>query len=126
MIYDFSLQLYNAADENLFTVNQINTFFTTSSCIEFFVYDLSQNILYDSYNFNNYQVLNSGDINDSLQLSQFVLNPESNVNGLGYSQGEYVAYYNFLNNVLQRLHICIRPDGLWQNVHNDRARELDE
>ena len=94
---NFSLQLYNAVDENLFTVNQINTFFTTSSCIEFFVYDLSQNVLYDSYNFNNYQVLNSGDINDSLQLSQFVLDPEGNVNGLGYSQGEYVAYYNFLN-----------------------------
>lgn len=94
---DFSFQLYDAADENLFTVNQINTFFTTSSCIEFFVYDLSQNVLYDSYNFNNYQVLNSGEIDDSLQLSQFVLDPEGNVSGLGYSQGEYVAYYNFLN-----------------------------
>ena len=40
---DFSFQLYDAADENLLTVNQINTFFSTSSCIEFFVYDLSQN-----------------------------------------------------------------------------------
>ena len=94
---NFELQDYNVKDENLITTFDINTLFTTSSCIEFYVLDLNKNVLYSKYDYTNYQVTNDGQSAQTNKVSKFQINPGEDVIGQGFANGEYVAYYNFLN-----------------------------
>ena len=93
----FELQDYNVKDENLITTFDISTLFTTSSCIEFYVLDLNKNVLYSKYDYTNYQVTNDGQSSQTGKVGKFQINPGDDVIGQGFANGEYVAYYNFLN-----------------------------
>jgi hypothetical protein len=93
----FELQDYNVRDENLITTFDVNTLFTTSSCIEFYILDLNKNVLYSKYDYTNYQVTNDGQSAQTGEVSKFQINPGDDVIGQGFANGEYVAYYNFLN-----------------------------
>ena len=93
----FELQDYNARDENLITTFDVNTLFTTSSCIEFYILDLNKNVLYSKYDYTNYQVTNDGQSAQTGEVNKFQINPGDDVIGQGFANGEYVAYYNFLN-----------------------------
>ncbi len=93
---DFELQDYNAKDENLIKTFDINNFFNTSSCIEFFIFDRNQNILHSKYDYTNYSVLNNGQSSLTNELSTLQINPGNDVTSAGFNSGEYVAYYNFL------------------------------
>ena len=94
---NFELQDYNVKDENLISTFDINTLFTTSSCIEFYVLDLNKNVLYSKYDYTNYQVTNDGQSAQTGEVGKFQINPGDDVIGQGFANGEYVAYYNFLN-----------------------------
>jgi hypothetical protein len=107
---DFTSQTYGEQDVNLISTFDVNTSFTTSSYVEFFIYDNNQNILSTTYNFTQYTVLNDGQSpGTNNDLSQIEINPEENLINLGYDQGQYTTYYNFFNKQvgsdLQQLYI---------------------
>ena len=107
---DFTSQTYGEQDVNLISTFDVNTSFTTSSYVEFFIYDNNQNILSTTYNFSQYTVLNDGQSpGTNNDLSQIEINPEENLINLGYDQGQYTTYYNFFNKQvgsdLQQLYI---------------------
>jgi len=94
---DFNLQSYQVTDTNLLPTFEVNTSLSDVSTIEFFVYDNNKNLLYTEYNFKNYSVLNNGQSADTNTLSQITFNPETDLSNLGFNQGEFIAYYSFLN-----------------------------
>ena len=94
---DFNLQSYQLTDTNLIPTFEVNTSLSDASNIEFFVYDNNKNILYTEYNFKDYSVLNNGKSADTNTLSQITFSPENDLSNLGFDQGEFIAYYSFLN-----------------------------
>ena len=97
-IENFTSQNYEVQDTNLISSFEINTSLTSSSYIELFIYDNNQNILVPEYNFSQYTVLNDGQsAGNNNNISQIEINPEEILLSYGFSQGEYIAYFNFLN-----------------------------
>ena len=94
---DFNLQSYQLTDTNLIPTFEVNTSLSGSSNIEFFVYDNNKNLLHTEYNFKNYSVLNNGQSSSTNTLSQITFNPADDLSNLGFNQGEFIAYYSFLN-----------------------------
>lgn len=92
----FELQSYEDQDLSLINRFEINTALSSSSYIEFFVYDLNQVLLSSNNNYNNYTVENYGQSAITDTLNQFYISPEDDVTNQGYDEGEYIAYYNFL------------------------------
>ena len=88
-------QQYNNEDLNLLSPQDVVNQFTPSSYIEFVVFDISSRLLSYNNNYTSYTVLNSFTNEDNL-ISQFDINPDQDLSNLGYNQGEYIAYYNFL------------------------------
>ena len=93
---DLTTQIYESQDLNLIPSFEINTFISEESYIEFFIYDINQSLLYSNQNFTQYSVLNDGQSSGTGLISQLNINPEQNLIDLGFSQGEYITYYNFL------------------------------
>jgi hypothetical protein len=94
----FLLQDYEVQDTNLLTSFDIDTSLSSSSYIELFVYDNNKNILSSDLNFTEYTVQNNGQSSgDENSISEIILDPESILVNLGYDQGEYITYFNFLN-----------------------------
>ena len=95
---DLTTQVYQPQDTSLISNFDISTTFTTSSYVEFFIYDNNNNVLYSDYSFTQYKVFNDGQSAGlDNTLSQITINPETDLINLGYTQGEYTTYYNFLN-----------------------------
>jgi hypothetical protein len=107
---DFTSQTYNDQDVNLISSFDIDTTLTSESYIEFFIYDNNRNLIIPNYNFTNYTVLNNGQsAGSNNSLSQIEINPEEALIEYGFTQGEYITYFNFLNKKigsnLQQLYI---------------------
>jgi hypothetical protein len=107
---DFTSQTYEGQDSNLISSFEVNTSLSSSSYIEYFVYDNNQNLLSTDYNFTQYTILadgqSAGSDND---VSQIIIDPEKSLIDSGYDQGEYITYFNFFNkqigSELQQLYI---------------------
>ena len=94
----FSSQEYGDQDINLLTSFDVNTSLSSSSYIEFFVYDNNQNLLSSNLNFTQYTVQNDGQsAGDEDNISEIILDPEKALIDNGFDQGEYITYFNFLN-----------------------------
>jgi len=94
---DYVFQFYESNDEALIPTFEVDTFLTSSSCIELIIYDNTKTPLYSTYNFNNYNLdSNSQSPGTDPLISQFNINPEEDTIAAGFDVGEYVAYYNFL------------------------------
>ena len=99
---NFELQDYNSQDVNLITSFDIDTSLEKNSTIEFHIYN--NNILVESVlNFIDYTLPPSGKNDSPNSISLLDINPLENLNNLGYTQGQYIAYYNFLNNEIGNL-----------------------
>lgn len=84
-------QTYSPQDSSLISSFEItNTFTSSVDYIEYTVYDLNQNILLHIDNLSDYSILNN--------LIQ--IDPEKNLNTYGFSDGQYIANYNFFTNIL--------------------------
>jgi hypothetical protein len=95
---DFSLQKYEGQDLNLIPTFEVNTVFSQNSYIEYFTYDINQNLLTSEYNFSRYTVLNNGQSSgQNNSLSQIEIDPEQILIENGFDQGIYVTYFNFFN-----------------------------
>jgi hypothetical protein len=107
---DFTSQTYNDQDVNLISSFDIDTTLTSGSYIEFFIYDNNRNLIIPNYNFTDYTVLNNGQsAGSNNNLSQIEIDPEKALIEYGFTQGEYITYFNFLNKKigsnLQQLYI---------------------
>ena len=97
----FELQTYEPQDENLIASSSIDTqFVSLESSIEFFIYDLNNDIISENYNYVRYNVQEDGQAASQQipKISQFNISPGDDVTTLGFNNGGYVAYYNFLDN----------------------------
>jgi len=107
---DFTSQIYGGQDTDLISTFEVNTSLSSSSYIEYFVYDINQNILSTDYNFTQYTVLADGQSAGlDNTVSQIIIDPEASLINSGYDQGEYITYFNFFNkqigSELQQLYI---------------------
>ena len=93
---NFEFQDYNSQDTNLISSFEIDTTLTSSSCIEFFILDLNGNILSSKYDYKNYTILNDSPSSGE-GLSQFTISPAIDTLNNGFGNGQYNAYYSFLN-----------------------------
>jgi hypothetical protein len=94
----FLSQTYENQDTNLISSFDVKTNLSSSSYLEFFVYDNNKNILDSDYNFTQYTIQNDGQSpgNDG-DISEIIIDPEQTLINLGYDQGEYTAYFNIFN-----------------------------
>jgi hypothetical protein len=94
----FLSQTYENQDTNLISSFDVKTNLSSSSYLEFFVYDNNKNILDSDYNFTQYTIQNDGQSpgNDG-DISEIIIDPEQTLIDLGYDQGEYTAYFNIFN-----------------------------
>lgn len=89
---NYQLQNYKAGDESL--IQNFSTevvFDSTQDYLEYFILDLNSNILYsNTAGYNNYTIL--GD--------DIVINPQKDLEAVGFSEGQYYTIYNFLKRKL--------------------------
>jgi hypothetical protein len=107
---DFTSQNYGNQDTNLISSFDVNTNLSSSSYIEYFIYDNNQNLLSEDYNFTEYTVINDGQsAGNNGDISQIIIDPEASLISYGFDQGEYITYFNFFNkqigSELQQLYI---------------------
>ena len=91
----FQLQSYGNKDSNLISIFDVDTFLNQSGYIEFFIYDLNNNLLSENYNFLNYSVEGDGKAEDTT-ISQLNIIPNNDLINEGFTEGTYFASYNFL------------------------------
>ena len=94
---DLTTQEYTGQDTNLISTFDVNTSLSSSSYIEYFIYDLNQNLIQSDYNFSQYSVQNDGQSAGNNNLSQIIISPEETLITNGFDQGSYITYFNFLN-----------------------------
>jgi hypothetical protein len=107
---DFTSQVYESQDIGLISSFEVNTSLSSSSYIEYFIYDNNQNLLDSNYNFIQYTILADGQSAGSNNtVSQIIIDPEKSLLDSEYDQGEYITYFNFFNkqigSELQQLYI---------------------
>jgi hypothetical protein len=127
----FLSQTYGNQETNLISSFDIKTNLSSSSYLEFFVYDNNKNILDVEYNFTQYTIQNDGQSpgNDG-DVSEIIIDPEQSLISLGYNQGEYTAYYNIFNNQIgknfQQLYITeISSDRTEIRLDSTSLTEMD-
>jgi len=119
----FEYQDYSNQDSNLivnFTVEP--TFNPLQNYVAYFIYDLNDNVVFSNeIDFRGYSIIDS----------QVVLNPEVDVEGAGFEEGEYNVVYNFLNNEVsssyfQRLYVDqISPDRTEIRLNTTQISNVD-
>jgi hypothetical protein len=94
-----SAQTYDGQETSLIPTFEVDTSLSSESYIEFFIYSLNKNLIYRTYNFTQYSVLNNGQSAGSNNiLSQIEIDLENVTStALGSTQGKYILYFNFLN-----------------------------
>jgi hypothetical protein len=86
----FELQTYTLNDINLIpTIDTFGSFDTVTDHIEYFIYDLNNNILFSNIvGYPQFSLLNNN----------LVIDPENDLKTQGYTEGNYNTLYNFLRN----------------------------
>jgi len=127
----FLSQTYENQDTNLISSFDVKTNLSSSSYLEFFVYDNNKNILDSDYNFTQYTIQNDGQSpgNDG-DISEIIIDPEQTLINLGYDQGEYTAYFNIFNKQIgtnfQNLYIAeISSDRTEIRLDSTSLTEID-
>ena len=87
----FEFQDYSFDDTSLITnVETSTTFNPQTNKIEYFIYDLNGNIVYETYNYSGYRL-----IDNILNI-----NPQTDLISNGFNEGQYNTLYNFVNPIL--------------------------
>ena len=106
---EITTQVYNQQDVGLVPSFEVNTILTENSYIEYNIYDLNNNLLFTDYEYNSYIVLEDGQSAQNNEISQIIIDPESDLVNTGFDQGSYNTYYSFLvnkvGNINERLYI---------------------
>ena len=95
---NISPQQYSIEESNLISSFQINTSLNEDSYIEYYIFDINNNILSSTLNFTSFTVQNDGQsVGSNGSLSKIIIDPEKDLIDYGFSDGEYISFYNFLN-----------------------------
>ena len=87
----FELQNYSDQDTSLITNLEIETTFDSKTDnVEYFIYNLNNQILYSDNSFSDYN------LNDN----NIILDPSKNLIDLGFNEGQYNTLYNFVKPIL--------------------------
>jgi hypothetical protein len=87
-------QEYSNKDTSLITGNIISrTFGETNDYIEYFIYDLNNNLLTSNYNVNSYVIKNTDAVNPTGNI--LLLNPDKDIQDQGFDRGAVNITYNF-------------------------------
>jgi hypothetical protein len=87
----FEFQDYSSQDTNLIFSTEIqSTFSPNTDNVEYFVYDLNGNILYENPVYSSYGYSNG----------VILLDPEKDLRNVGYDEGNYNTLYNFVQSKL--------------------------
>ena len=86
----FELQTYTPNDIDLIsTIDTFGNFNSTTDHIEYFIYDLNNNILFSNViGYPQFSILNNN----------LFIDPENDLKTQGYTEGNYNTLYNFLRN----------------------------
>jgi len=88
----FEAQSYSTQDESLITSINVETAFNpTTDVIEYFIYDLNGDIIFEN---------TAGWPGYSLIDNNLVLDPVEDLKSLGYDEGQYNTVYNFVSPIL--------------------------
>jgi hypothetical protein len=86
---NFEFQDYSINDSSLITSFETETSFDSQKdIIEYFIYDINNNILYENtFGFPRYKLINN----------LVSIDPEGDLKSLGYDEGQYNTLYNFVS-----------------------------
>ena len=88
---------YSPQDENLILSFEVNTKLDPTSYIEYSIYNLSNDLLFNTYTYSSYTVKNDGQSSLNSEVSSIEINPDKDLEFYGYNQGVYNVYYNILS-----------------------------
>ena len=95
----FEVQAYSPQDEGLLGPYIVGSSLQSSSFVDLYVYDVNQQLIATSLNFQGYSIEESSPTNKENNLSQLTINPIADLGTVGLnSSGKYITYYSFLNN----------------------------
>ena len=87
----FQTENYNPSDESLLSINITSTVFNPETdYIEFYIYNVNNNLLIGSENYVNYSILDN----------ELHVDPNIDVTEAGYDEGIVNVLYNFYTNIL--------------------------
>ena len=87
----FELQNYSVSDTSLIISNEVNVSFNSATdYLEYFIYNLNNDIIAGNVNFSNYILVDN----------KVTIDPENDLKSSGYSVGQYNTVYNFLRKLL--------------------------
>ena len=87
----FQTENYNPSDESLLSINITSTVFNPETdYIEFYIYNINNNLLIGSENYVNYSILDN----------ELYVDPNIDVTEAGYDEGIVNVLYNFYTNIL--------------------------
>jgi len=91
-------QTFSTTDETIIPYTQISSSFNPNNDnIEYFIYDLNNNILFEDYDFSDFK-LNENTISDSSgSLEYITLDPVNDCINNGFDVGELKSTYNFIS-----------------------------
>jgi hypothetical protein len=90
---------YNEEDARLLTASTlIEDFGQTNDYIEYFIYDISGNLLRINYNYKDFKSPNTSFVTPTGSLPIIEIDPVKDLQNLGYTSGEFNVQYNFFNN----------------------------
>lgn len=96
---DFTLTGYLPSTVSLISNSDINLLLTSQSNIECFIYTPETDLILQEYNYSDYtSILSSTSAISASQPNSITLQVEDYLLNNGFNQGEYIVYYNFLNN----------------------------
>ena len=94
---NFSIQDYTFQDYNIINNFEVLSLFNINEdIIEYFVYDINNNLLNIDYNFKNYNFTEDPAITNLAGYSTINLYPEEDLNQKELNVGQYNVVYNFL------------------------------
>ena len=70
---------YSGQDESLISSFEIDTKFDSTSYIEYNIYDLNNNLLFNDYNYSSYTIKNDGQAALSSELNKIEINLETDL-----------------------------------------------
>mgnify|MGYP003626590943 FL=1 len=98
-------QVYSTQQTNLIGSFSLPTTLNSSSYIAFYVLNNNSQVLDSNENYRGYRIENDNQSSLTNQTSKIIVNPEQDLNSLGYSLGEYLACYKFYNREISDLYI---------------------
>jgi len=90
---------YNEEDTRLLTASTlVEDFGQINDYIEYFIYDISGNLLRINYNYKDFKSPNTSFVTPTGSLPIIEIDPVKDLQNLGYTSGEFSVQYNFFNN----------------------------